>query len=710
MKRSRWQIINPGAAEELPVTWLAAIFLLALAYRGLCYGVLASQVLFSQPVVDAAQHWAWAKRIVAGDLWGHGVDDVFKPPCYPYFLALVALFGGCRLPVVWWCQYVLGAVSCVLTALVAARLLGRRVGLAAGVLSALYAPYVFFETQLLSPPLSICLNLLYLWLLLPGPPGPPVWRWLAAGAVLGLSAWVRPDILLPGGLVALVLLKHYPAAGCSLRAKWALGLTVGVVSALLPVTLRNARLSGEFIPVASYGGINFYTGNSLAADGFSAVPVGLRWERLIFRVPQDILAHPAQAGRFWRRQAWREMASAPGRTIKNLARKAVGFFNRREFRNNICYHYLQAQAWPLRWPFVQFSLIWPLAAAGLAAMWRQPAGRAILARRLILVWVLAFWAAAVGFFVTARYRLPMLPLVMAAAAYALVQGWDFLRARRFKELACYGGVFLAAGVLSWPWWFGRPEPAWVQDYLNEGNARLAAGDEPGALQAFQRALGIREDADAHFLLARIFLSRQEVSRAREHLAAARRLLPASPDLLLASAQASLAAQARPEAQEFLEQLLALARQGNLWPRRREWTLAHLLLAELKPAAAGDLRERAWAIHPPTAAEYFFLRRQELPRVVAAFRQEAEARPWDWYAQANYGLALLSTGQPEDSLKPLGRAVRLAPEKDGLCFQWAQALAQAGRRDEARKTLDELLTRLPDGPLRRAAQQLKAKLP
>lgn len=709
MPRGHYRSETLPSNEEMPRRWLMAIFLLALAYRGLAYVVMGSEVLFTQPVVDAGQHWGWAKRIAAGDFLGHGPDDVFKPPLYPYFLALLGVLGGWRLPVVWWTQYLLGAGACALTAALTARLLGRRAGLAAGVLSALYAPYVFFESQLLTPSLSLFLNLWFLWLLLSGPPPPAPRRWLAAGVTLGLSAGVRPDVLLPGGLAALVLLQHYQAGSWGASLRRAVCLAAGVVAALLPLTLRNAYLTREFIPVAAYSGINFYTGNSLAADGFSAVPVGLRWERLVFRVPQDILAHPGQASRFWREQAWREMAAAPGQAMTNLARKAVGFFNRREFRNNICYHFMQTRAWPLRWPFLQFSLIFPLAVVGLAAMARQPEARPRLAGRLVLVWVLGFWAAGVAFFVTARYRLPLLPLLLMAAGYAVVQGWDLGRARRIKELSCYAGVFLAAGVLCWPWWFGRPEPAWVQDYINEGNARLAAGDEAGAVAAWQRALTIKEDPDAHFLLARISLSRQEISRAQRHLAAARRLWPDSPDLLLASAQAALAAQARQEAQEFLEQLLTLAAQGNLWPRRREWALAYLLLAELKPEAASDLREQAWAIHAPTAAEYFLLRRQELPRVLEALRQEAAAHPWDWYAQANHGLALLESGRPAESLAPLGQAVRLAPEQDGLRFKWAQALALVGRRNEARQTLEELVKRLPDGPLRRAALALQAEL-
>jgi len=120
-------------------------------------------------------------------------------------------------------------------------------------------------------------------------------------------------------------------------------------------------LTGEFIPVSSNAGINFYTGNAVVSDGVSAVPVGLRWERLVSRVPQSILEQPARASTWWSARAREEMAANPWKTLGRLGKKALAFFNGREFRNNICFHFMQNLAWPLRLPFLQYGLILPLA-------------------------------------------------------------------------------------------------------------------------------------------------------------------------------------------------------------------------------------------------------------------------------------------------------------------------------------------------------------
>lgn len=478
---------------------------------------------------------------------------------------------------------------------------------------------------------------------------------------------------------------------------------------ILPITLRNARLTGEFIPVASYSGLNFYTGNAAQADGFSAVAVGLRWERLVSRVPQPILEHPARASRWWTDRTLEEMAAAPGQALTRLGEKALALGNSREFRNNICYHFIQAEAWPLRLPFLQFSVLFPLAICGLVSLWRSSVPRAWFTLCLILIWALGYGVAGVLFFISARYRLPAIPLLMVAAGFASVQIAADLPGRRWGALALRAAALLAAGLLSWPMWFGRPEPDWVRDYVNLGNACLKAGNVSRAEQAFRRALTIQDDPDAHYLLANILLNRRKTPEAILHLEAARRVIPDSPDLLFLSAKAHLDSRQPLVARQMLHQLLDLATTSNLWPRRQSWAMAHLMLGDLEASRVAEHRAMAWAIDPPTSAEFFFLRREDMARVLETFQREAEDKPWDWYAQANYGLGLLEKGYPGQALGPLRRAAKLAPNKEGLRFELARALAATGKKDEALAVLARLLQTLPECPLRLKVKSLQAQL-
>jgi tetratricopeptide (TPR) repeat protein len=697
------------AISSLGLGWILSIFFTALAYRTLCYSVLGDNPLFLHPVVDAGQHLHWAERIVAGDLLGHGPDDVFKPPLYPYFLAAWFSTFGRSIPIIQWVQYLLGALSSVLLAIWVDRLLGRSVAILSGFFSALYAPFVFYESQLLTPTLSIFLNQAFLIVLLPQDEAPSARRWLAGGMLLGLSAGMRPDVLLPGGLVGLFLLWHYHTASWLYTIRWATCLGIGLFLIILPITWRNAMLTGEFIPIASYSGINFYTGNGAKADGFSAVPVGLRWERLVSQVPQAILERPAEASRWWMERTWEEMAATPGQALARFGKKALAFGSSREFRNNICYHFIQAQAWILRLPFLQFSVIFPLALCGVVSLCRSPLTHARFTFTLVLIWVLGYGVTGILFFISDRYRLPAIPLLMMAGGFALVKVTANLRGHRWGALGLQAAVFLVAGLISWPMWFGRPQLDWTRDYINLGNAWLNAGDAIRAEQTFRKALTVYDDPDAHYLLAKILLNHQRTLEALLHLEAARRAIPDSPDVLLLSAKAYLDSQHPVIARQLLHQFLDIATTSNLWPRRKEWALAHLILSDLEASRAVEHRARAWTIHPPTAAEFFFLRRQEMARVLETFRSEAKDKPWDWYAQANYGLSLLENGYAGHALAQLRRAAELAPDKEGLRFELARALAYTGKKDEALAILAKLLQTLPECPLRMKVKSLQAQL-
>jgi tetratricopeptide (TPR) repeat protein len=721
--------------------WLLAIFLTALAYRCLCYGVIGRHPLLTHPVVDAQHHDAWARRIVAGDRLGHGPDDVFKPPGYPYFLAaLYSLFSPGR-TLVLWTQYMLGALSCVLIAFIAGRLLGRETGHIAGFLSALYAPFVFFESQLLTPALSIFLNLAALALLLSN------WnqwsslriylRLLSAGFLFGLSAAVRPDVLLPAGLIVLYLLWRNRQIALRRLVSGAFCIALGAGVVILAVALRNAAITRSPPLISSNAGINFYVGNVKSPDGTSAVPVGIRWERLVSRVPQPILERPAQASRWWFRRAWREIAAAPLPSLRRLGKKALALLNRREFRNNISFHFLQNTAWPLRLPFLQYWIILPLALLGLMWLLRQQEdaaeekAKSRQAAHLSLLWVGGYWIGGLIFFVTARYRLPPLPLLIIPAAWTLKQIAAARRAGDRRKLAVAGGSIVAVGAICWPLWLGSPEKAWVRDYVNLGNSLLAAGNGQGAEKAFRRALTIEpEDPDALRLLARLLLARGQADQTTRHLAfarqtsqhralarqaaqrlaLARRIIPDSPDLLFESAQASLALRETARTREFLHRILYLQESCNLWPKRAVWARAHLMLADLEPITFDDRWEKAWQIDPATTAEMAFLRRREPVRALNAFRAEAEKKPWDWYSQANYGLGLLRAGRAGEAVIPLGRAAELAPEgKAGVRFQLARALIGAGRKDEALQILRDLRQTLPKCSLRQQIDALLSRL-
>jgi cytochrome c-type biogenesis protein CcmH/NrfG len=795
--------LTEAARYRIGAKWAAAIFAAALIYRAVCFLDAGAHPLFRYPVVDAALHDQWAQRIVAGQ-WLGQVDDVAKPPLYPYFVAAIYGMFGREVAVVQWVQLVLGAVSAALIAMIGARLLGRAAGCIAGFLAAFYAPLVFFELQLVTPALSIFLNLAAMLALLgtmrddpddglsqSGPASPPTKAevspstpslprvcllFFVAGVLLGLSAGVRPDVLLPGCLVAGYVLwgtrsqvgslrsrdtscvvtrggatisqsadgtrsvpATFPAVSQSAdgtrsvpatfpavddylwgqrRAAWGrlaarvAFLAAGLSVVLVPIALRNHAITGRFILVSSNAGMNFYIGNCTEADGISSVPVGLRWERIVSRMPQEVLEDPVAASRWWTDAAWQEIKASPSAFLGRLGKKALAFFNAREFRNNICYHFFLQTSPSLRWGPVQLGIVFPLAAWGLLRLWR---GRTIGQRRAFFVcvlWIAGYWAAAVVYFVCARYRLPAAPFLLLPVAWGCLDIVDAVGRRAYRSLLACAGVILVAGAICWPAWFGRPQDGWTLDFVNFGNCLREAGDIKSAANAYKAAIKCdAHNPDAHYLLAQI-LAVHDPRAAVESLKAAQDIVPDSSTVLLALAQAHLILRERAAAVEYLNKLLDEAARSNFhpFPLRHTWALAHVLLAQLKPGDSEVHWKEAWAIDPAAAAEMSLMQGRDLPRVLETFEDAARKRPWDWYAHANYGTILMRMDRPSDAVAAFRAASRLSLQRQRptLRYHLALALFRGGKSEESLWILNEL-ARTTSGQLRKDVNALRTKI-
>ena len=90
-------------------------------------------------------------------------------------------------------QALLGAVGCVLLALVGRTLLGAWVGLIAALIAALYGPAIYFTGTLLSPVLAGLLALVALWGLLAADRESAAWRFAGAGVLLGTLLLATPQ-------------------------------------------------------------------------------------------------------------------------------------------------------------------------------------------------------------------------------------------------------------------------------------------------------------------------------------------------------------------------------------------------------------------------------------------------------------------------------------------------------------------------------------
>jgi len=229
----------------------AFVFLLALGVRALMLkDSLAEADQVQWAVTANYKHMArlLAEEGVAG-FYGRtsktaDPDTLGHPPGYSVLLALVGV-SDARARLV---QVTADALAAVLVVLIAAELLPRGAALLAGLLAAL-APQFAWNSVLLLPDTLAALPLLAaVYCLVRASRSPHLILFVAAGALVGLSCWLRANALLlaPFLAAAVFLLEGRGGEG----ARRGLAVLAGAVLVVAPLTLRNAVVFGAFIPVS----------------------------------------------------------------------------------------------------------------------------------------------------------------------------------------------------------------------------------------------------------------------------------------------------------------------------------------------------------------------------------------------------------------------------------------------------------------------------
>jgi tetratricopeptide (TPR) repeat protein len=449
--------------------------------------------------LDSQTYVELARRVGAGDL-GLGSEPYFVAPLYAYVLGLLLAVSGGSLLFAQCVQVVLGTVAVALIGATANRWQGPRAGWIAGVLAAATGVFTFHEVLILQAALDPFLTALALFLLARALPDAGPWRFLAAGAAFGLLALNRPNALAGAVLTAAVLAARRP-----MRRPWvrAGAFAAGVAIAVSPATVRNAVVAGEAVLISSHGGLNFYIGNNPEADGtYRAVP-GITpniagQARDATRVAEQEEGRTLSAGEVsshFARKAWAWIRAEPGAAFRLFLRKLAYVFNDTELALNYSYrYYSEDEPTVLRFLVVGPWLLVPLGLTGLCLGPQRGAPG-------FLAWasfVPAYALSVAAFFVSGRYRLPLLIPLCVGSAFALELLWTARRQQRRRLVAAGVSMVVLAAVAVWPF------------PLDEGRT---AEREQMALWLVDRG---RID-DARTLIERHDLggARSELARARE---------------------------------------------------------------------------------------------------------------------------------------------------------------------------------------------------
>jgi hypothetical protein len=152
------------------------------------------------------------------------------------------------------------------------------VGLFAAAAVAIYPPFIHSTGELMSePPAILTLPAAVLAFLWASERERPWYAWLAPGALFGLTAMFRPEYLLVGLALAVIVLvralRHAFVAQGATSAGWRGGvlgaavMLLGLIVVILPWTIRNQVVLDRTVPISTGGGKALYVGTFLPADG-----------------------------------------------------------------------------------------------------------------------------------------------------------------------------------------------------------------------------------------------------------------------------------------------------------------------------------------------------------------------------------------------------------------------------------------------------------
>ncbi|UCG51607.1 MAG: tetratricopeptide repeat protein [Candidatus Latescibacterota bacterium] len=495
-------LVAPKSFARVEFAHIGVLFIIAFLVRTAYFIINKNNnPLFELPILDGLFHHEWAEDILSGNFWG---DEVFfRAPLYPYFLAALYKIGGASIAFATLIQHVIGSLSVVLVYLLSRQYFSVRVALLAGVLASLYWPLIYFEGDLLIVTLVVFLDLLLLLSLSVAIKRQSLYLFVLSGVIFGISAIARPSILILALVLPVVFhyanpaRRHKTTIRGSVWQKQTALVVAGALVVILPVIIRNYVVGRDFVPIASQGGVNFYIGNNPQSNGSQALVPGARadlhgtYQGAIELAEQDVgrKLKPSEVSNYYTRKAIDFITTSPSEAGALFAKKFYLFWAGVERSNNKYIQFFWQRFGLGKFPLPGFALVGPFALFGGVLLWRRR-------RRLSLLYlfVLSYMVGVVAFFVNARFRLPITPVLIIFAAYAF---WHLFHAIRSKSVDLFKTLpilLVCVLIVDYDLVSFRGVRALDEavSYYELGNAYLRLDEKEAALAEYEKAREIQE--------------------------------------------------------------------------------------------------------------------------------------------------------------------------------------------------------------------------
>jgi 4-amino-4-deoxy-L-arabinose transferase-like glycosyltransferase len=258
--------VPPRARDRRFVIGLAIIAAVGLAWR-IAYVIWQRDV----PVLSDGIHYHLGANYLAdGDGYvnplsmaftGERIPDAVHPPGWEAVLGVFSFLGvrtylGHQIV-----ACVVGAATVVMTGLAGREAFGRRVGLVAAVLAAIYANIWLYERELLSEPAAMFWIATIIWLAYRFRHRPGLGRAIALGVAVALLALTRSEMIALGVLLVAPLVLFRREVDLRRRIVWLGAAAIACVVVIAPWAIYNSTRFERPVPLSAGLGGTMWGGN-----------------------------------------------------------------------------------------------------------------------------------------------------------------------------------------------------------------------------------------------------------------------------------------------------------------------------------------------------------------------------------------------------------------------------------------------------------------
>jgi len=649
-------------------TLIIIIFALALILRLIYLFQISDAPYFERPAGDSRIFYIRSQEILGGDIIGSDIS-FYSSPLYPYFMAFVFWFTKNNFFFLGVIQILIGSANCLLIFLLAKKVSEYKIvpAFVAGIFAAFYGLLAFFDADLLMIFLTLAFVDLALLLLLEYKKNNKIALVLGAGFCFGFAVLDRVNLLLFLPVVCWYLAGEYSLKIKRWNVKPALLFTTGALAILTPVTVRNYLVSHDFVLVSSNAGVNFFIGNNPNAPGVFYLPPesGLSNYDLhgtsvaIAENEMGMRLKPSQVSKFWARKAVEFIINEPLKEGALLWRKFLLLWNAYEIPNNLNFYYIKSEfASVLNFMRIGFWLIAPLAVLGIVYRFKQGLRSA---DKLLVGFLITFMVSIIPFFITERYRLPMVPILIVYAAVCLTDISDLIKKRAIKKIAWFSvGLIGMAIFVNWPrmkFDDTRMRIVVGSRFLERAleNPRIFGGDIKRAIVELKWAVETDPlDAHAHYQLAKAFASFGYYSGAIQEL-----------DKTL-----------------------------KIDPQRRS-AIQALAATHEKFKKEGD-RVSPLSV-PKTLYEeaVVFEENKKYDNAIRKYKEIIKKDPFHFLSYNNLGILLYDRGQSSEAIKIFKEGLKAMPNNVVLLFDLGSVYYKRGEHIKAKQLWNQCLDTQPD---------------